>query len=188
MKERELKYIAILAVPHSFVIFFCLIMIFTKVATPYVSGFGVDSTGRVYVGENEGIGIYQERAKIGVIEIHADAYFVDVDENDQIRVVYTTRVDWMDLSGKVVKTMNDPYAKTYSQLNSANNKFVSANGDTYRKIAHYGWTRIVKNNAEVVYFQSPLSFLVKLLIQVCGVSMPISIVWVTYHVRKMKAD
>lgn len=181
MNERGLKYIAIVAIPHSCVIFFCLIMIFTKAATPYISGFGVDSTGRVYVGENKGIGIYQERTKIGVIEIQADAYFIDVDENDQIRIVYTSRVDWMDLSGKVVKTMDDPYAQTYSQLNSASNKFVAANGDTYREIAHYGWTRIVKNNSEVVYYQNHLSLLVKLLIQVCAVLMPVSILWAIYY-------
>ena len=89
-----MKYIAIIAIPHSFVIFFCLIMIFTKVATPYISGFGVDSTGRVYVGENEGIGIYQERTKIDVIEIQADAYYIDVDENEmQVRVIEGMRTD-----------------------------------------------------------------------------------------------
>ena len=188
MKERELKYIAIWALPHAVVIIFCLIMIFTKVATPYISGFGVDSMGRVYVGENEGVGIYQNRTKIGVIEIQGDNYLIDVDEDDYIRIVYPSRVDWMDLSGKVVQTMNDPTAQTYSHLSSAGNRYCTANGDTYEKIAQYGWTRIVKNDSEIVYYQSGLSLLVKTLIQVCGVSMFVSGVLVIHHVRKMRTS
>lgn len=182
-----MKYIAIFAIPHAVIIFFCLIMIFSKMATPYISGFGVDSKGRVYVGENEGVCIYQDLLKIGSIEIQGDTYLVDVDESDSIRVVYTSQVDWLDMSGNVVKTMDDPNARTYSQLSSAGKRFVSANGDIYKKTGQYGWTRIIKNNSEIVYCQSILSFAVKMLLQVCAISMFVGAIWVIQRVQKMKA-
>lgn len=186
MKKKEMKYIAMFAIPHACIVFFCLIMIFTKMATPYISGFGIDSKGRVYVGENEGVCIYQDLVKIGSIQIQGDNYLVDVDESDCIRVVYTSRVDWMDASGNVVKTMDDPNAQAYARLSSGGTRFVAANGDTYKISGQYGWTRIVKNNSEIVYCQSVLSFVVKMLIQICVVSMFVSGIWVVHRVRKMK--
>ncbi len=186
MKKMEMKYIAMFAIPHACIIFFSLVMILSKLAIPYISSFDVDSKGRVYVGENEGVCIYQDRDKIGSIAIQGETYFVDVDESDNICVVYPSRVDWMDSCGNIVKTIDDPNANTYAKLSGEEKTIVAVNGDTYKIIGQYGWTRIVKNNSEIVYCQSVLSFAVKMLIQICTVSMFVSGIWVVYRVRKMK--
>ncbi len=184
LKRQEMKYIALYAIPHACIILFCLIMIFTENATPYLSSFSADSEGRVYVVENGGVGIYHERVKIGGIDIKGGNYLVSVDKNDSIYIVYTSRVDWIDLSGNVLNSVADPYSRSYSKLSSAGNKYDSPEGDTYQKIGELGWTMIVKNHEEIVYCQSVLSFVVKLLIQLCAVSMVVSVIRVIQHICK----
>ena len=187
LDKHEMKHIALFAIPHALVIWFCLIMIFTKLATPFISNFAVDSAGRVYVCENEGIRIYNDRVKIGSISVLGDTYAVQIDEHNRIGVVYTSRIEWMDSSGNIREITEDPYANTYSQLNSMK-KLVTPDGDKYRMFGKHLWTIIVKNNSEIVYQQNVLSFVVKMLLQLCIISMFINGIWMIIHVKKSKTN
>ena len=182
--KKEMKFIALYAIPHAFIIFFCLITIFSKTATPFITSFGIDSNARVYICESNGIGIYYEGKKIDSIDVHGSNYLFTIEQNDCICVAYTSYVEWLDTSGSVLMTKDDPNAQYYSKLSGAGNSFISVDGDTYTKIGELGWTCIIKNNSEVVYRQDTLSFIVKLLIQTCIVSMFVCGVCVIQYIKK----
>lgn len=186
MRKSEMKYIALYAIPHALVMIFCIVMILFDIATPYIDSFCADTTGKIYVSENGGIGIYKDRVKVGFIDIRSDNFLINTDQSDNIFVVYTSRIDQIDMNGNVLKTIDDTYSNTYSKLSSSENIYTTENGDRYRKVGNLGWTMIVKNNQKIVYFQSIVSFTIKMLIQICTVSMFVNGIWMIKHVLKIR--
>ena len=118
MIRTEMKYIAIFAIPHALVIYFCLITIFLNLASPFLSGFAVDSMGRVYVGENSSINIYQDCVRVGSIELEGGHYEFTVDQNDYVVVANTSEVIILDSSGKVLERKLDPSMDAFYEIQS----------------------------------------------------------------------
>ena len=184
--RREMKYIAIFAIPHVCVIYFCLIMIFLNLAAPFLNGFAVDSKGRVYVGENKTINIYQDCIKVGSIDLEGETYAFAIVQNDHILVAYTSEVCLLDSFGKVLERKEDSYAQTFNEIQSKRRSSVTVGGDRYKKVDSFGWTRIIRNGSEVVYRLNVLSFVVKCLIVLCTVSMFVNGALVIRYVRKLR--
>ena len=185
--SKQMKAIAAFAIPHACIIFLCLIMILLNVVSPFIAGFGVDSIGRLYVGENDSIKIYQDGQRVGVIALRSSNYAFTVDSNDRILVAYPSSVYLMDISGNKQKIMEDDNAQIYSQFKSDRSTIISANGDRYKCVGKFGWTRIVRNSSEVVYKISVFSFAIKCLMLICTISMFVNGVWVVHQVRKINA-
>lgn len=185
--SRQIKLLAAFAIPHASVLFFCLIMILSNLATPFINGFAVDSAGQVYVGEMNTIRVMQDRKTLDSIWMGSFTYTFTIDSNDHILVAYPTCYDLMDREGNILETTDDPHAIVYSQLQRNNSRFLSENGDQYKKTEIFGWIRIVKNDSEVVYSISLFSYIVKSLMYVCVLSMFINGAWVIHRLRKLNA-
>ena len=184
--RKAMKYLAVFAIPHALIVYFCLIAIFLNLASPFLNGFAVDSTGRVYVGENKYINVYESCVKVGCIELEDATFRFSIDENDHILVAYTSEVCFLDLSGKVLERQEDAYAHTFNKIQLHNLRSVTVGDNHYKKVSVLGWTRVVRNNTEVVYELSVLSFVVKMLLFVCPISMLINGLWViTYGHKKI---
>ena len=183
--RKQMKYLAAFVLPHACIINVCLFMIFFNIATPFISGFGVDSSGRLYVGENKTINIYQNGKKEEWIELKSSNYEFTVDLDDTIILAYPTTVHLMDTSGNVLESKEDPSAQTYSRIQNSGRTVVTANGDRYKKVGELGWTRIVKNGSEVVYRISIFSFVVKCLLQISAASMLINGMWVIHRIHEL---
>ena len=183
--SKQIRVLAAFVIPHVCVLFFCLIMILSNLAIPFINGFAVDSTGRVYVGEMNSIRVMHDRKTLDSIWMGSSTYTFTIDSNDHILAAYPTCYDLMDREGNILKTIEDPHATMYSQLQRNDHRFLTENGDRYKKTEILGWIRIVKNDSEVVYSISLFSYIVKFLMYLCGLSMFINGVWVIYHLRRI---
>ena len=184
--HKEMKYLAVFVLPHACIINFCLLMIFLNFATPFISSFGIDSSGRLYVGENDTINIYQDGKKEGYIELKSSNYEFTVNSDDTILVAYPSRVYLMDTSGNILETKEDRNSENYSRLQNNGRTVVAGNGDRYRKVGELGWTRIVKNGSKVVYHIGIFSFVIKFLILICAVSLFFNGLWVIHRIHSLK--
>jgi hypothetical protein len=182
--RKAMKRLAVFVIPHALVLWFCLITVFLNLASPFLNGFAVDSTGRVYVGENETINIYEDSVKVGSIELEGPNYEFTVDQNNRVVVAYTSEVCLLDSSGIVLETKEDPGMDTFYEIHNKRSASVTVGGDRYKKEGALGWTRIIRNGTEVVYRLSVLSFTVKMLLILCTVSMLVNGVWVITYGHK----
>ena len=182
--NKQMKHIALFVLLHACIILFFLFVMFADLATPFISGFAADSKGRVYIGENNKIAIYQDEQLVHTIALKGQNYVFTVDSNDQILVAYPSRVYRLDINGNILDMKDDANSTMYSQLQQHGQTFSAANGTLYKKVEPFGWTKIVKNETEVVYSISTFSFFVKWLINLCALSMFINGAWLIAHVRK----
>ena len=131
--DKTLKRIAALALPTACIVFFCLIMILSEQVTLSISGFAVDSTGRLYVGENGQITVFHEGKAVSSISPRDSSYAFTIDSEDTIMLATPSRVYLMDTSGNILEETEDPSASMYSKLHWSGRTFSAANGDRYKK-------------------------------------------------------
>lgn len=183
MKKRMLR-LAVFAIPHSLVIFFCLIMIFSSLATPFIGGFALDSQGNLYVGEGKIIRVFREGEVVRSLTMKADTYVFTIDDTDKLVVAYPSTVYRMDLFGNVLEIQADSSAQKYQEIEKGSKEWISPTGDQYRQVSQFGWTRILKNDTEEVYRISFLSFAVKILLYTVSVSLIFNTLWLVTELRK----
>ena len=184
--NKQMKYLAAFVIPHACIINFFLLTIFLNLAAPFVSGYGVDSVGRIYVGENKTINIYHDGENVGSMELKSSNYEFTVGLDDTIIVAYPSIVYRMDVSGNILEIVKDTNAHTYRQIQSNGREICTANGDRYKLVGEFGWTRIIKNDSEVVYRISDFSFAIKCLMIVCAISMYINGILLLARIDKLK--
>lgn len=184
--KNQLKNLAAFAIPHSIIMIFCLIMIFLGLASPFINGFALDNEGKLYVGEGRMIRIYQTGIQIDALDMTTDTYVFTINSANELVVAYPSTVYRMDLAGNVLEKRDDPVSETYQQIRKDSKSVTTVSGDEYRKISEFGWSRIIKNGTEEVYRLSVLSFIVKLLLALCGVSLFVNGVWFVHRYRNMK--
>lgn len=177
MRKIQLKALAVFAIPHSLVLIFCLIMIFTGLASPFINSFAFDEEGKLYVGEGRTIRVFQDGIQVDVLDMTSDSYVFTINSDNELIVAYPSTVFCMDLAGNVLGEQEDPFAEMYQKINRDGGLVTTNAGDEYRKISEFGWSRIIKNGTEEVYRLSILSFIVKLLIALCGVSLFVNGAW-----------
>ena len=182
--NKKLKALALFAIPHSFVMIFCNLMIFFGIVSLSINGFGVDTQGELYVAEGKEICIYQNGVQVRTIRLRSDTYAFTMESDDVLIVAYPSAVDRMDKTGNVLESWKDSSSVTYQQIQNNSKTVVTFGGDEYRKVSELGWTRIVKNGTEVVYKISVLSFVVKLLLYICIVSLFANGTWLVFHLHK----
>ena len=165
------RRLAFFALPLSWVIGLCLLLIVTGTATPFISGFAVDKNDQIYVGEQTEICVYKNNFLIRTINPQTSRSYVFTIIDDHILLSTSTMVYTMNLDGNIIDEREDLGADMYNQIQYRKRKYISHNDDEYKLVSQMGWTRIVKNGTETVYRISFLSFLVKVLVVVCVFAM-----------------
>ena len=164
----------------------CLILVFTGTATPFIYSFAVDLYDRIYIGTKNEICVYEDGVPIKSIEPRTSRdYRFTINDNGNILLSTATYVHIMDLEGNVLSTHEDLGADMFNQIEYTKKKYISANGDVYKMVGEFGLTRIIKNDIEVVYQISNLSFAVKILIPACTIALFMFVLWGFIQVKKL---
>lgn len=137
----------------------------TGTITPFIQRFDVDSQGRIYVGIDDNIVVYQDKKEINRFPFPKGENTFIITADDVIYVQDGLNAFAMDLSGNVTEYMEDADIKFPSTTPSVPSLLgmKKQNGDVYRFVDLLGYTRIVKNNTEVVFAISELTCAAKLL-------------------------
>lgn len=163
----------------------CLFLILSGHAMPFVHCFAVDGADRIYVGTDGDICVYTDGDLVHKIDPKTSrGYRFTINQNDEIVLSTASKAYIMDLSGNVLQSQEDPGAQLYNQIQYGKRTFVTAKGDEYRLASEFGWTRIMKNGAEVVYRISPLSFAVKVFLALAVGALITFIVWAARQKQK----
>ena len=165
MNRKLKKTIVVVSIVLFCVSLVSLLLLFSGKVSLSVFGFAVDNANRIYVGTEKEISIIERGEKIGSISPNTSrTYAFTITEDETILLSTSTKVYTMDMDGNILSTAEDTGADIYNQLSRQKKKFISAKGDQYRLINMLGWTRILKNDIDVVYQIDVLSYIVKLLL------------------------
>ena len=157
------------------------VLLVSGAAAPDIVCFSMDSAGRLYVGKNEAIEVYEEGRQIGAISPKTSrAYLFRITEDDKIILSTVTKAYTMELDGTVINTWDEQGSDLYDSLENGRFQHTSLSGDIYQVKELLWWTKIVKNDAEIVYQISALSFATRIMLYVCAVSFVSFIAYMLY--------
>ena len=152
------------AIKYCFLVFgICLLLLITRIVDINWYGYGVDSSGRVYVGFSSYIGVFQENVLVGKVEIPTyRTYAFTTQDGELIILSNTQQVFTMDLSGRVLDASEDTQCNTYESLRLINNV---TNGDKhYIRNDHLLRTRIIDEHGAIYYQMPLLDYVIKLIL------------------------
>lgn len=181
--EKRMMHLALFVLPHALVIIFCLLVIFLGFAYPFINSYALDAQENLYVGEGKTIYIFHQGSPAGKIVMKTDAYVFTVNDADELIVATPSMVYRMDTAGNILEKWEDPVSEEYQKIRNSGVTIITSNGDEYQKVSKFGWSRIIKNGTETVYQLSVLSFVVKLLLFLCFVSLFVNGLWMVYRLR-----
>lgn len=139
----------------------CIILIACGIASPMYNGFGVDSSGVVYVGKEKKIEKYCDGEMIGEIDPQTSrAYAFTLQEDDTILLSTASYVYKMDLSGNVLDEWEDVGTKTYNEL-QWKRTFISRDNKKYTMKSWIGRT-VICSEEGVIYKMPMLDYAVKI--------------------------
>ena len=155
----------------------CLLLIVTGAVSLDFCCFAVDSAGKLYVGKQSRIEVYDGGEMTDSFSaMTSRGYQFTILDDDTILLSTSTVVYSMDLEGNVLDSWRENASDVSNQLYYRRASFVSADGDTYRCRNPFGWKRIVKNGETVVYQITGLSYAVKMLLGLSAITFAILIV------------
>lgn len=127
------------------------------------SGFGMDSSGILYVGETEKIETYCGGEKIGTYFYpNSRSYAFTVQADDTILLSTGTKVYQLDLSASTLAQWDDEGTRTFNQLRSTRKDFTAPSGERYSVRWNFGRTSIYSENGTCIYKMPLLDYLMKL--------------------------
>lgn len=183
-KERVLCVCMVSLIVSAFIIVLCITLMLFGMVRFSVDCFAVDSSGQLYIGQEGHIYVYEdskllrtisEFVGLGSISVKGAVFTIEAD--DTLTMATGGHVISMDLEGKVLEIQKDTAkASIRSELESSKYRFRSSNGDVYRLEGILGRTRIIKNDAEVVYQISPLSLVTKIALYIAVASFAASLI------------
>jgi len=154
------------------VLFPCLILVIAGTVNLSISGFAVDNSDRLYVGTKSEICVYEKGKKMHTISPHTSrTYVFTITDGESILLSTSTKIYVMDLYGNILETRDDPGADIYNQISYRKKAFISKKGDIYKLSNVFGRTKIIKNDAEVLYQIDTFSFAIKILVVICIVAL-----------------
>lgn len=141
----------------------CLVLIITgKVSISYSSGFGVDSSGILYLGTDTEIKkIYNGETVASISPQTSRGYMFTVQKDDTILLSTGSYVYVTDLSGNVINEKEDPYTRTFNELQSTKNKFIASDNREYVMRSRFG-RKIIYSGDEVIYKMPLADYIVKI--------------------------
>lgn len=146
----------------------CIYVMCTALATTGLvwitfNGFGVDSSGRLYVGEGNRISVYENSQLLYKIQNNTGrGYVFTVQENDSILLASGSHICRMNLHGEnIFPPMQDEGSNTTKKLEKSKFDGFSRNGDVYSTKQFLGYISIYRGE-EVIYRMPLLNYVVKI--------------------------
>ena len=142
-----------------------MILLMTGTVSPFIECFAVDDQNRLYVGTISEIQVYDKDKHIKSISPQTSkSYMFTISDDNTILLSTANTVYSMDLDGNILSTSDDNATDIYNQIQYKKYKYTASNGNTYKLVSPFGFSRIVKNGSEVVYHISVFSFVIKILL------------------------
>ena len=127
-----------------------LILTFTETGSESFCGFGVDSSGKIYVGRFHTIEVYENRELVHTIPSPTNrGWEMTVSQNDEIIIANGSDVYTLKLDGTIVCKEEDYQSETVYKIKKQRELF-DAEGNIYRLNGFMGYKWISKNN-KIVY-------------------------------------
>lgn len=161
---------------------FSLFSVATGRADIVISGIAADSDGRVYVGCDKGIEIYEKSELIRRISIPTSRGYKFTIVNDRIILSDGDYIYTINSNGEILSTQTD----TYGNHVRAGYTFKAENGDIYRVKSFLFRTKIIKNDNTVVYRISDRDLAAKLALEIAGLSVVIGVPCFVSEFKKSK--
>lgn len=156
--------------------FTCVMLVLTGAVNLSVDCFSVDKNDRLYISTTNGIAVYEDGKQVDRISLPTSrGYKFTMQRNNTILLSTSTEVYVLDLSGNIISQREDAGATTFYQIQRNRRNFKSWNGDNYRLRGTVGYTRIIKNNSEIVFRTGALSAVVAFVLIFGWIAMAICI-------------
>lgn len=156
----------------------CMAMVSSGTVSLTLCGFGVDSSGKLYIGKESKIEVYENRELLYSIEpMTSRGYEFTVQKDDTLLLSTASVVYTLDLHGNVLSQTEDVGTHTFNELQHKRT-FVTSSGDNYVLRFNWGRTKIVciHNDTTITVYEMPgFDYVIKLLMVSWGASMVIVI-------------
>ena len=165
----------------------CMIMMISGDVTVSYSGFGMDSSGVLYVGKDGVIEKYHNGSLIGEFSSRTSrGYAFAVQSDDTVLLSTSSTVYSLDLHGNEIEKQEDVLSKIFYQLDITKKSFKSADGKLYNVISPFGRTRIVCETGEEIFTMPLKDYIVKVILSLCGLSVFVfsSLMVYKFRIRK----
>ena len=167
MKRLTIEKIIFICFPNGLIMMFSMFMLISGIAQPFIPRFALDSSERLYIGYNQEIAVFDGNQKIDSISPQTSrGYGFTINPDDTIFICTGDRSYLSDLNGNILEVFEDINLTTNYEILHKGKSFTSVDGDVFKVESPLGYTRIVKNDSEIIFRISPLSFVVKLLIYI----------------------
>ena len=153
----------------------------------FMSGYGVDIEGNVYVGKHSKIDVYEEDDLIRTIYLKdgSEIYFFEVNRDNLIVVQTTDEIYAMDLEGNFLSTIVANTEGVAYDIDTTR-EFFSSDGTLYSVKNRLGREKLVRydKGKEIIVYQLPLnSYIFKTLRTVFYVILVIAVALFIYKAR-----
>ena len=173
------------------ILVFCFGCMLTNSVELSVDCFAVDSAGKLFVGSNGQIRVY-ENAQLkyviseykGVGDVPVKGAIFTIESNDMITMVTGRHIILMDLMGNVQEVKKTDTSSIYSEMQGSKNRFMTQSGDVYTMHNVLGRTCIQKNSSELVYQISAFSLLVKVLLVLSVLGFVVTVPIIIVHILR----
>ena len=166
MKIEKLKSIIIFVAIVCPIMFTCLFLIFTGTVTLFLHGFAVDSYGKLYLGKDSKIEVYDNSVlDYTISSMTSRGYAFTIQADDTILLSTSTIVYTLDLHGNVLNEEEDVDTKVINSLEKRKKIFYSSNGDKYILKSPWGRTEIVlerDDDIDIIYQMPILDYVVRI--------------------------
>ena len=152
MKRNIAKALTIIAVLLMIIGFAPWFRTVTKLVDTGYHGFGVDLRGRVYIGKDDCIRVYQDGALADTIQLRDYRYYWMTVEKEHI-VIAGSRIETYTLQGERVSEKPDYYSDTYDAMREKHAS-VTVNGIKYT-IQSRGFGQTIVDDGGVIHYQTP---------------------------------
>jgi hypothetical protein len=128
-----------------------LALVISGNAATDLNGFDVDASGRVYVGRNYAIEVFDKGEKVAQIAVpHHRSWSFCLQENGEILLTDGSSAFRMNQSGEILSEAADHNTKLHGELVNRR-KILGGDGQQYQMKDAWGWTRIVNAEGESLY-------------------------------------
>ncbi|MBQ5994885.1 MAG: hypothetical protein IJL63_03385 [Clostridia bacterium] len=167
------------------IILTALMMNFGGYASAEFHGFAVDGDGRIYVGKDEKIEVFQNGGLVNKLKDHAYKNYVFTMQDDgTLLITNSDKLYITDLEGNTLSEYEDTFSHTYNALNRAKYKFASADGKEYSVKNRYLRYKIVDGSGNVLYKMPVPDLIFKILFFTSDTLMFIFVPWFIVKFKK----
>ena len=154
----------------------CMLLLFSGVVTGSWHGFGVDPQGRLYVGADSYIQVYEGGAPARRLKLPTTerGYEFTVDQKGQILLINSTTVYIYDTDGNLLSEREDEGTEKSLRLTVRLREITAGDGNVYHLTSVLGYKTIYRYAGAIptVVYRTPLlDYGVMLTLTLCGLTL-----------------